>query len=325
MIREAQETDCINLVALSLEVWIQTYSKDGIRTENSQYALSTFTETYFMKFLTNPNYRLLVFTEDIYLRGYALINLESRFEHEKNGFEIEKLYVQNAFQRQGIGQSLLSEIIARYGKRFWLYSWVRNASTEFYRKFGFRHIGHYQFTFENTTIDNHVFAYTHAERKQSDVHEFRLKTYKKRNINFLEQVNLEGWRMKIYGITAKTTGLPAALVMEGKNTVLPHLPQPAVTDQRYGVGFLIIHQGITENWFLLNWWGDENIIHQKIFFSSSHEPTKIKPVTDKSIMACVYELDIYHFEKNAWIDNVLSNVKDQDFEGYLHETFNTPT
>jgi len=60
MIREANESDCINLAALSLEVWLSTYSIDGIRTENSQYALSTFTEKYFKKLLCNPKYKLLV-------------------------------------------------------------------------------------------------------------------------------------------------------------------------------------------------------------------------------------------------------------------------
>jgi ribosomal protein S18 acetylase RimI-like enzyme len=144
MIREAIESDCINLAALSLEVWLQTYCVDGIRTENSKYALSTFTEEHFRKLIIDPKYKLLVFIEGIYLRGYALINLESRFESEENGFEIEKLYVQGFFRGQGIGQNLLSEIINRYGNRFWLYTWVRNKSIEFYKKFGFKDIGQYE-------------------------------------------------------------------------------------------------------------------------------------------------------------------------------------
>jgi len=64
----------------------------------------------------------LVFTENIYLRGYALINLDSHFERKENGFEIEKLYVQVPFRNQGIGQKLLAEIKARYGNIFWLYT-----------------------------------------------------------------------------------------------------------------------------------------------------------------------------------------------------------
>ncbi len=159
MIRVANESDCINLAALSLEVWLQTYSIDGIRTENSKYALSTFTEEHFKKLLLDPKYKSLVFTEGIYLRGYALINCESRFKSEENGFEIEKLYVQGPFQGRGIGQNLLSEIITRYGNRFWLYTWVRNKSIEFYKKFGFKDIGQYNFKFGNDTIENRVFVY----------------------------------------------------------------------------------------------------------------------------------------------------------------------
>ena len=159
MVREAKQSDCINLAALSLEVWLQTYSVDGIRTENSEFALSTFTEEHFKKLLADPKYKLLVFCEGIYLRGYALVNLESWFETEENGFEIEKLYVHGAFQSKGVGQNLLSEIKVRYGNRFWLYTWVRNKSIGFYKKIGFKDIGQYTFKFGNDIIENRVLAY----------------------------------------------------------------------------------------------------------------------------------------------------------------------
>ena len=61
MIREANEGDCINIAALSLDVWLQTY---------------------------------------------ALVNLESQFESEENGFKIERLYVQGHFQKRGTGLNL---------------------------------------------------------------------------------------------------------------------------------------------------------------------------------------------------------------------------
>lgn len=159
MIREANKSDCINLAALSLEVWLQTYSVDGIRIENSEYALSTFTKDYFKKLLQIPKYKILIFTEGVYLRGYALVNLESQFENKDNGFEIEKLYVQTHFQGQGIGRILLSEIQTRYGNIFWLYTWVRNKSIEFYKNYGFKDIGQYNFKFGNTIIENRVLVY----------------------------------------------------------------------------------------------------------------------------------------------------------------------
>lgn len=159
MIRKANKSDCINLAALSLEVWLQTYSVDGIRTENSKFALSAFTETYFKKILFESKYRLLVCTEGVYLRGYVLVNLNSHFESEENGFEIEKLYVQGPFQGRGIGKKLLSAIKTRYGNKFWLYTWVRNKSMKFYKKNGFQDIGQYKFKLGNDTIENRVLAH----------------------------------------------------------------------------------------------------------------------------------------------------------------------
>lgn len=159
MIKEATESDCINLTALSLEVWLQTYSSDGIRTENSKYVLSLFTEKYFKEILQDHKYKLLVFTESVYLRGYILVNFESQFENKKNGFEIEKLYIQGPFQGKGIGQNLLLEVKARYGSQFWLYTWVRNKSITFYKKFGFKDIGQYNFKLGNDVIENRVLVY----------------------------------------------------------------------------------------------------------------------------------------------------------------------
>lgn len=159
MIRRASDSDCNNLAALSLEVWLQTYSVDGIRTENSKYALSTFTEEYFKQRLRDSKYRLIVFEEGIYIRGYVLVNLESQFQNEANGFEIEKLYVHPPFQGHGIGRKLLLEIKAQFGDRFWLYTWVRNKSVSFYQKFGFKNIGLHSFRFGDDTIENYVLGY----------------------------------------------------------------------------------------------------------------------------------------------------------------------
>ena len=54
--------------------------------------------------LHEQKYRLLVYIDGIYLRGYTFLNLESQFESEEHSFEIEKLYVHRHFQGKGIGQ-----------------------------------------------------------------------------------------------------------------------------------------------------------------------------------------------------------------------------
>jgi ribosomal protein S18 acetylase RimI-like enzyme len=160
MIREANKGDCKNLATLSLQVWFETYAAEGIKTEYSAYALSAFTEQYFLSLLNKENYKILVSYDGTYLQGYALANLNSHYQGAENGFEIEKLYVHNKSKGKGVGRMLLTEIEKKYGGAFWLYTWVENKSNGFYKKLGFKHVGQYEFKFADALINNNVFTFS---------------------------------------------------------------------------------------------------------------------------------------------------------------------
>lgn len=158
MIREAKVDDCFNLAALSIQVWLETYAVEGIRSEYSRYALTTFTESHFESLLCCPDHRLLVSEVDGVLQGFALVNLSSRYNGNLTAYEVEKLYVHAKFQGQGIGRSLVAELQKRYGSNIWLYTWVENKSNQFYKQLGFQHIGRLDFEFNGQAIENNVFA-----------------------------------------------------------------------------------------------------------------------------------------------------------------------
>ncbi|NQY19716.1 MAG: GNAT family N-acetyltransferase [Campylobacteraceae bacterium] len=164
MIRKAVKEDCINLAVLSLEVWLDTYAIEGIRTEYSSYVITNFTEVSFLNILNNSNNRLLVCESNKVLKAFVLINFDSHFECDDNGFEIEKLYVDKRFKAQGIGRKLLAEVESRYGPKFWLYTWVENKSNNFYKHLGFKNIGKINFDFNNQIIENNVYAYTSIKK-----------------------------------------------------------------------------------------------------------------------------------------------------------------
>ena len=109
--------------------------------------------------LKDQKYRILVYVEDAYLRGYALINLDSQYKGRDVGFEIEKLYVHSAYQGRNIGKKLLAEIEKNLGNKFWVYTWIRNKSIGFYLHHGFADIGQYNFKLGNDVIENRVLAY----------------------------------------------------------------------------------------------------------------------------------------------------------------------
>ena len=117
MIRRANKNDSINLAALSIQVWLHSYATEGIRKEISDFVIGTFTEQYFKDLLNNPSYRILVFIKEDHLVGYIMANLESFWQDQSNGYEIDKLYVQEHFQGQGIGYSLLRDMLMQFKRR----------------------------------------------------------------------------------------------------------------------------------------------------------------------------------------------------------------
>ena len=92
---------------------------------------------------------------------------------------------------------------------------------------------------------------------------------------------------------------------------------------RYGVGFLIIHQGTMRNWFLLDWWEYEDILFHRLFSSPLSSPDTITPEDDSSAVACVHELRVINFESEAWTKTVLSNDSEPDFDEYLKLRFDS--
>lgn len=161
MIRFAEKKDCINLTALSIQVWLNTYAKDGIRQKISSYVLSAFTKDHFERLLKSENTPILVYESEGHLVGYAMARLDSHFETPENGYEVDTLYVHDRFQGCGIGRTLLMELGSRFGEAFWLSTWHRNIpALNFYRSFGFKEVGTLDFMLGDEAHKNIVLSFS---------------------------------------------------------------------------------------------------------------------------------------------------------------------
>lgn len=149
--------------------------------------------------------------------------------------------------------------------------------------------------------------------------------YKTRPIRYLHQREHMGWRVKVYGIRHRHNSeivVPdVQLVENAMEKVLPNLPQPAITDSRYGVAFLIIHQGEHRNWILLDWWSDEVILKQRLYSSPIDDPNKFTE-DESNILACTWEMAIQCFERNAWVETVLKGRDGVNLDAYLERQMN---
>jgi hypothetical protein len=145
--------------------------------------------------------------------------------------------------------------------------------------------------------------------------------YRSRSIAFLELWYHSGWRLKIYGITPDAERPDSALISGARTIAMAALPQPAVTQDRYGVGFMGVHQGRGSNLVFVDWWENENELFHRSFVSSPAKPNEFSNVTATGPSACVWDLAVMSFERQAWVAAVLQAPGGPDLARYLDAHF----
>jgi len=55
---------------------------------------------------------------------------------------------------------LLNEVEKKFGKTYWLYTWIENESNGFYEHLGFKRVGLLTFEFSGNLIENNVYQST---------------------------------------------------------------------------------------------------------------------------------------------------------------------
>ncbi len=142
------------------------------------------------------------------------------------------------------------------------------------------------------------------------------EAYKPRSIRFLELWETSGWRLKIYGIGYQCPLPRPELVAAAKEVAHQRLLESASNQKTYGVGFLGVHDGRTANFVFVDWWAEENELHHHVYISPTDRPDMLEYVTPTGLTACVWDLQVLSFERQAWVDAVLKNPS-PDLEAYL--------
>lgn len=150
-----------------------------------------------------------------------------------------------------------------------------------------------------------------------------IKPYKPRPIRFIELWEESGWRIKVYGIAYNRELPRRELIESAKKVARERLPQPANTPNRYGAGFLGIHDGRGANFVFVDWWADENELHHHVYISPSEQTQQLRYASPADAQACVWDLFVLSFERQAWLETVLTNPAGGDIEAYLQRRLNT--
>ncbi|QNM95902.1 GNAT family N-acetyltransferase [Chitinimonas koreensis] len=162
-IRPATAADAACVAALGLQVWLDTYTLEGIRPALADYALGRFTPANVLGWLADPVRALWVAEgEGGHLLGYLLLVAGTDSGTAAvDGLEVETLYVSRHAHRQGVGRRLLAAgdrvAAARGEPALWLTTWHRNAAAlAFYAACGFERVGLAYFLLEGERHLNHL-------------------------------------------------------------------------------------------------------------------------------------------------------------------------
>jgi hypothetical protein len=131
---------------------------------------------------------------------------------------------------------------------------------------------------------------------------------------------INGWKLKVYGISAtrdlSDKDTVAAVMIERGRQIAESVFARNPTTNSYGLGYVIFHEGRLANWLLLDWWADEIQIRHHLYRSDSATPAGFERVTS-DLIACIWELRLIAFEREAWIETMLKSPDRPDVQRYL--------
>ena len=161
-LRPAKSSDAASLVALSIEIWIGTYLREGVSSFFADFALQTFTIENLSAQISDPNEIVIVSENTKGLDGYLRLSLGSAAPVSGCAeLEISTLYVQPRHHGKGIGAALLraaiTEARALSVPSLWLTTNAENApAIAFYQAKGFAKIGETHFKIKDERYLNDV-------------------------------------------------------------------------------------------------------------------------------------------------------------------------
>ncbi|PYG31660.1 GNAT family N-acetyltransferase [Pelagimonas varians] len=163
MLRPAEVSDAAALAALSIEVWVYTYLRNGVSSFFADYALRTFTAASFSKAVRAGSETILVSQNTQGIDGFVRLSENRAAPVAGCGtLEISSLYVQPRHHGKGIGAALLRAAIDRAcslgATDVWLTTNAENSpAIRFYLGNGFEKVGEAAFQIQDQGFLNNVY------------------------------------------------------------------------------------------------------------------------------------------------------------------------
>ncbi len=152
MIKKCTLEDLHKLQEISYETFNETFKHQNSPANMNAYLEKAFNLKQLEKELANISSQFFFVYFNNKVAGYLKVNSNDAQSEEMGdeSLEMERIYIQNKFQKHGLGKYLLNkavEIAMECNKeKIWLGVWEKNENAiAFYKKMGFVHTGTHSF------------------------------------------------------------------------------------------------------------------------------------------------------------------------------------
>ena len=163
--RNAVKSDASSIAAISAEVWLGTYIRNGVNAFFADYALDHFTKTRIEAILDDPKEIVIVSENQDGIDGFIRITANKAAPVDGcSDTEISTLYVQPRHHGKGLGKGLLEQGVLRCRENGVTSLWLATNSENtpaigFYQSLGFQNVGHTHFRIQDQAYLNVVLTY----------------------------------------------------------------------------------------------------------------------------------------------------------------------
>lgn len=159
------DADCIS--ALAMQVYLNTYATEGIRPLLVREIYAQLSIKAISALISSPATSFILVERRAHLIAFAQLTQGATHDlvGEQNAVELDRLYVQERFTRQGLGKALLNHVeslaVMSGASKLWLTAWAHNArALSFYAMQGYVDVGMTMYRFEQEAHENRLFVKT---------------------------------------------------------------------------------------------------------------------------------------------------------------------
>ncbi|EBA1655689.1 hypothetical protein HB016_002568 [Salmonella enterica subsp. enterica] len=145
--------------------------------------------------------------------------------------------------------------------------------------------------------------------------------YQQRQIDFHGTQTIGQVRLKLYYLKSQQQAGTAIPLPATQQVWLTEGLSNDHFDIDHQIGFAIIHAADDGYYLLISTWCDANMLRHRVF--TIDDDNHLRPLDATKIIACVWELAVIFYERNCWIEHVMTteNLEEKNVQRYLQSGY----